>query len=168
MAWEKRIVTDQNVEFPNRFKIDGVSKTIEPDFGTVVDAGTPINKAYLQPIEDFLEEIDNRQETHEAENATLEDFGHVEHGTLTATIPTSSWTGSKAPYSKTITVTGMLATDNPIVDVDLSEAEDYEEEQEIITAWGNIYRIITDEDEITVYATAVPEVDIPIQLKVVR
>lgn len=61
MAWEKRIVTDQNVEFPNRFKIDGVSKTIEPDFGTIVDAGTPINKAYLQPIEDFLEEIDNRQ-----------------------------------------------------------------------------------------------------------
>lgn len=69
MAWEKRIVTDQNVEFPNRFKIDGVSKTIEPDFGTIVDAGTPINKAYLQPIENFLEEIDNRQGTHEAEDA---------------------------------------------------------------------------------------------------
>lgn len=106
--------------------------------------------------------------SHKAETATLEDLGHVNHGTLTATIPTSSWTGSEAPYSKTITVTGMLATDNPIVDVDLSEAEDYEEEQEIITAWGNIYRIITDEDEITVYATAVPTVDIPIQLKVVR
>lgn len=81
MAWEKRIVTDQNVEFPNRFKIDGVSKTIEPDFGTVVDAGTPINKAYLQPIEDFLEEIDDRQGTHEAKDATTSQKGHVEIAT---------------------------------------------------------------------------------------
>ncbi len=81
MAWEKRTVTDQNVEFPNRFKIDGVSKTIEPDFGTVVDAGTPINKAYLQPIEDFLEELDDRQGTHEAEDATTGKKGHVELAT---------------------------------------------------------------------------------------
>lgn len=80
MAWEKRTVTDQNVEFPNRFKIDGVSKTIEPDFGTVVDAGTPINKAYLQPIEDFLEELDDRQGTHEAKDATTSQKGHVQLG----------------------------------------------------------------------------------------
>ncbi len=49
-----RTVTDQSVEYPNRFKIDGVSHTIETDFGTVTAAGTNVNKAYLQPIEDAL------------------------------------------------------------------------------------------------------------------
>ena len=78
MAWQKRIVTDQNVEFPNRFKIDGVSHTIEPDFGTIVEPGTPINKEYLQPIEDYLEIVATKDEveqvsdelaSHKAENA---------------------------------------------------------------------------------------------------
>lgn len=62
MAWTKRTVTDQNVEYPNRFKIDGVPSIIEPDFGTIVEAGTPINKAYLQPIEDYLETVDGSLE----------------------------------------------------------------------------------------------------------
>ena len=60
MAWIKRNVTDQNVEFPNRFKIDGESKIIEPDFGTIVDPGTPINRQYLQPIEDYLEIVETK------------------------------------------------------------------------------------------------------------
>lgn len=54
MAVFPRDVKDQVVEYPNRFKIDGVSHTIEPDFGIVSESGTLINKAYLQPIEDEL------------------------------------------------------------------------------------------------------------------
>lgn len=60
MVWVKRNVTDQNVEFPNRFKIDGESKIIEPNFGTIVDPGTPINRQYLQPIEDYLEIVETK------------------------------------------------------------------------------------------------------------
>ena len=55
MTWIPRDVKDQNVQYPNKYKIDGVSANIEPDFGTVIEAGTDINKAYLQPIEDELE-----------------------------------------------------------------------------------------------------------------
>jgi len=54
MTFTPRDVKDQVVQYPNRYKIDGVSHAIEPDFGTVTEAGTPINRAYLQPIEDYL------------------------------------------------------------------------------------------------------------------
>jgi hypothetical protein len=56
VAFTPRTVKDQVVQFPNRFKIDGVSHIIEPDFGIVTEPGTEINKAYLQPIEDALGE----------------------------------------------------------------------------------------------------------------
>lgn len=58
MAWTPRDVKDMVVQYPNRFKIDGVSHTIEPDFGIVTEPGTPINKEFLQPIEDFLATVD--------------------------------------------------------------------------------------------------------------
>ena len=47
-------IKDQAVQFPNRFKIDGVSRTIEPDFGTVTEPGTPVNRALLQRYENYL------------------------------------------------------------------------------------------------------------------
>lgn len=69
MAWTPREVKDQIVEFPNRFKIDGVPHIIEPDFGTVVEPGTPINKAYLQPIEDYLAQVETKDEIQARINA---------------------------------------------------------------------------------------------------
>lgn len=69
MAWERREIKDQIVEFPNRFKIDGESHIIEPDFGTVVEPGTPINRAYLQPIEDYLAQVETKDEVQTRINA---------------------------------------------------------------------------------------------------
>lgn len=51
MTWIPRDVKDQVVQYPNRFKIDGVPHTIEPDFGSVTEPGTIINREYLMPIE---------------------------------------------------------------------------------------------------------------------
>ncbi len=107
-------------------------------------------------------------DAHKSETATLSNLAHVKHGTLTATILASGWTGAEAPYSQTVAVAGILATDNPIVDVDISGAADFEEEEALLAAWGLVYRLTTQVDQITVYATDEPEVDIPIQLKVVR
>lgn len=106
--------------------------------------------------------------THLAETASLIKKGHIQHGTLSAVITSADWTGTEAPYTQTIDVEGILAEDNPIVDIDLSGVSNYEEEQAILEAWGLIYRITTAEDEITVYATDLPDVDIPSILKVVR
>lgn len=83
-----------------------------------------------------------------------------------ATIGTS-WSGSAAPYTQTITVSGITAADTPIVDVDLS-GTDYSNKESVISAWSSVYRITTAANSITVYADDKTETAVPIQLKVVR
>ena len=85
--------------------------------------------------------------------------------TLTATI-TTTWSSS-APYSQDVTVTGILADDNPCVDVVLTG--DSDADKLILEAWGSVNRIVTSENTITVYCyDTAPSVAIPIQLKVVK
>ena len=86
----------------------------------------------------------------------------VETVTYTATIPTISGT------SANITVSGILASDNPIVDINWSGSETDTQRDDILEAWGKIYRISTSANTITVYVTEAITVTIPIQLKVVR
>lgn len=43
-------IKDQNVQHPNRFKINGVSSTIEPDFGVVSESGTDVNRDLITTI----------------------------------------------------------------------------------------------------------------------
>ena len=78
----------------------------------------------------------------------------------------TTWSGSAAPYTQTISVSGMLATDNPIVDVTPDSTYDTAVSQ--VEAWGNIHRITTAANSITVYANDKTEVAIPIQLKCIR
>lgn len=61
MAFIKRDVKDRVVQYPNRYKLKDTTTgnviaiyDLEADTGTVIEAGTAINKAYLQPIEDAL------------------------------------------------------------------------------------------------------------------
>jgi hypothetical protein len=90
----------------------------------------------------------------------------VYHAVLTATLNTDGWTGSEAPFVQIQEVSGILATDVPIVDVVLSG--DWEVDEARLEAWGHIYRIVTSEDSITAYAREKPDVALPLQLKVVR
>jgi hypothetical protein len=90
----------------------------------------------------------------------------VYHTTLTATLDTDDWTGTEAPFAQIQEVSGILATDVPIVDVVLSG--DWEVDQARLEAWGYIYRIVTSNDSITAYAREKPDVALPLQLKVVR
>ncbi len=103
--------------------------------------------------------------THVADGATIGKLGHVYHATLTTTLDTT-WTGTEAPYSKTQTVTGIVANDNPIIDVVMSG--NFETDKKQANEWSKIYRITTADNSITLYATDKPTVSLPIQLKVVR
>ena len=126
-------------------------------------------------IEGNIQELQNTKETpagaqakvdnHAIQTATLSNLGHVKHAVLTATLNTS-WSGSSAPYSKTITVSGILATDTPIIDIVMSGT--YSTDEARIEAWGYIYRAVTANGSITFYATEKPTVSLPIQIKVVR
>jgi len=104
-------------------------------------------------------------DAHAETRAALNELGHVYHAVLTTTLNTT-WQGSEAPYTKTQTVNGLLATDTPIVDVVLSG--DFETDEARIEAWAGIYRITTADNAITLYATEKPAVELPIQIKVVR
>lgn len=86
---------------------------------------------------------------------------------LTATLAAESWTGSAAPYTQTVSVTGILATDRPIVDVALTGTTGTD--TAILEAWGMVSRITTADGSITaVCYEDKPEVDIPIQMEVIR
>ena len=79
---------------------------------------------------------------------------------------TTTWTGSAAPYTQDIAVTGITANDNPVVDLTMSGT--YATDQARLADWGKIYRIVTAANKITIYATAKTTASLPIQLQVVR
>lgn len=133
--------------------------TIDQKLKTHMDAAAP-HSGHETPSG-----AQTKVDTHAAVQASLSQLGHVNHAVLTTTLDTA-WQGSTAPYTKTQTVNGLLATDTPIVDVVMSG--DFETDEARIEAWGYVYRITTANNAITLYATEKPTVSLPIQLKVVR
>lgn len=83
----------------------------------------------------------------------------------TATLDTT-WSGSAAPYTKAQTISGILETDKPIIDLVPSDTFADAEAQE--EAWANIYRAVTSANTITFYAKDKPTVSIPIQVRCIR
>lgn len=83
----------------------------------------------------------------------------------TGTISTT-WNGSAAPFSQDVTITGLLAGDNPIVD--LVPSSTYATAAKEIEAYGKIYRMVTAANTLTVYATEKTTTALNIQLAVLR
>lgn len=82
-------------------------------------------------------------------------------------IDTGDWTGS-GPYIATKTVSGLLASDVPIVDLDLSGVS-FSDIPDIVGEFGLVYRVeASDDDELTVYATSEPDEDFDLTIQVVR
>lgn len=90
-----------------------------------------------------------------------ETFATVKSYTVTVG---TSWSGSSAPYKQNITVSGMLATDEPIVDL-ITSTSGYETE---MAEFAKIFKIVASANKITVYATEKTTNSIQIKLKVVR
>lgn len=83
----------------------------------------------------------------------------------TATLDTT-WSGSAAPYTKVQTISGILASDKPIIDlVPSATFADAEAQEE---AWANVYRAVTSANTITFYAKEKPTVSIPVQVRCIR
>lgn len=84
----------------------------------------------------------------------------------TITLPSASWTGASAPYSKVVVLTDIVATDRPIIDIEASGT--YATDVIMENNWGLIYDFDTSTDAITFYAHSVPTADIPLKVKVIR
>jgi len=83
-------------------------------------------------------------------------------------IPTTGYSGSSAPYSISISLVGILDTDNPIVDIDLSGDPSWLLTQSILENWAKVFDISTSNGLILVKVSDIPLVSIPIKIKVVR
>ena len=89
--------------------------------------------------------------------------GFAVSATYEATIGTS-WTAEGSCFKQTIEVAGINSTDNPIMDL-MATTSGFEAEQE---AYGKIFKITTDFNKITVYASEETATAVNVQLKVVR
>lgn len=85
----------------------------------------------------------------------------------TGTLAAGSWSGSW-PYTQSLTISGILATDTPVVDLDMSKVTSGTE-TDTQAAWACVGRIVTAANKITAYCyDSPPEVALPITLMVVR
>jgi len=94
----------------------------------------------------------------------------VELTTYSTTIATTdTWTDQTGYFTLAKTVSGIVSTDVPIVDLDLSGAT-VSNVADIQTAWGTIYRVVTSLDTVTFYALEEPTFpeDTDITLEVFR
>lgn len=135
-------------------------KTVDGS-GSGLDADTVDGKH----ASDIQNDAQSKVDTHANVTASLSTLGHVKHAVLTATLDTT-WSGTSAPYTKTVSVSGILSTDTPIIDVVMSGT--YATDEARAEAWGYIYRTVTANDSITFYAMEKPTVSLPIQIRVVR
>ena len=85
---------------------------------------------------------------------------------LKATIPSIGWSSDETGSHIDVDVQGILETDTPIVDI--VQTGESESDATMRNAWVAVTRITTSSDKITVYADQAPEVELPIQLEVVR
>ena len=85
-----------------------------------------------------------------------------------ATLTASGWSAS-APYQQTVSAAGVLATDDPFVDVDMSGASGSSQGTALTEAWGFVGRVTAGNGQITAYCYEdKPAVNLPVILKVVR
>jgi len=90
---------------------------------------------------------------------------HVSKYLYSSTI-TTTWTGTSPPYTQDITVSGMLSTDVPVVDIVLTGT--YSNDTNLQFEWNKIYRIVTGSNKITVYAEEKTTLPVNIQMKGTR
>ena len=82
---------------------------------------------------------------------------------MTVTLGTS-WSGTSSPFSQAVTVSGLLSTDKPILDVQMS-LSDYEN-QEI--EWSKIVKAESANNKLIFYAKSKTTKSLTIKIKVVR
>jgi hypothetical protein len=85
----------------------------------------------------------------------------------TATLLASGWSTDE-PYRQTVVVDGVLGADRPFVDVDMDMVFSLDKMNELLNAWAGVVKATANTNDVTVYMQVLPEVDIPIKVKVVR
>lgn len=143
--------------------------------GTAIDT-IPAEKVIESTERQFVSEEDKNKWNDAADtindiNNTLTEIGGmVDVFTIYCTIAggEDAWTSTNdaEPYTQNINVEGILSSDNPIVDVLLSE--DYNTAMDQLNSYAFIYKITTFNGSIKVFATEPTEISINLQMKIDR
>lgn len=143
---------DGNVKFNLLDKI----ATIDPDTGEITFTITA----------DDISTSDDKQFVSADEKKKIALSTHPE--VIKVTIPggESNWTGTEAPYTQQVTVSDIKESDVPIVDISLGDI--YETVQKQLDSYAYIYKILTYNGYIVVYASEPTADDLTIQMKVDR
>lgn len=86
---------------------------------------------------------------------------------IKATLLASGWSSTE-PYTQTVVANGLLGSDEPFWEVDMSKATSHDEKKAFNAAWANILDADSGTNSATFECMAVPEIDIPIKIKAVR
>jgi hypothetical protein len=157
---------------------DGTTGKLIKDSGFTIETSVPSGALFTDTgdvniIEEVQAEGTPLSITGKAVNVTRASLGagtgDADVFFFPVTIEVADWTGSEAPYTAVIDdVTGILSTDRPIVDLDLS-GEDFADVAAKQADYALIYRAAaTDDDEMSFFATDEPTEELVIQIKVVR
>lgn len=83
------------------------------------------------------------------------------------TVLTTDWTGT-GPYTASKTVSGLLTTDRVFVDIDL-DLVNFADIGNTQSQWSLIYKgENTQADQITLFATSIPDIDLPVLVRWLR
>lgn len=81
-------------------------------------------------------------------------------------VPVTGWSGSAAPYTRTITVSGMLSTDAPLMDV--VQTGTWATDAAARNSWNCITRAVANDGSVTLTADAIPPTAFKIQARCIR
>ena len=140
-------ITAENTTFNDttlNLSVNNVQEAIDAVFSTV-------NSTITNEINQVNQAIDN-----------LTDF-------FTFQVNTNAWIQNASnEYVATISVQGILSTDRPLVDIDLS-AVPFNDVPDFIADWSNVYRVeASANNQIKLYALDLPENNIQVLVKIVR
>ena len=111
-------------------------------------------------------EAQNYTNTQKAQART--NIGAAAAANYTATLTVAGWTGTAAPYIQEATVAGILASDTPFVDVDMSGLTTTDDMTAAQDAFGLILKATAGAGKITFTASDKPDVALTVKIKVVR
>ena len=125
----------------------------------VVELSPPATKAHVDLLNIDADLLDGQ---HASAFATKANFN-------TQILTTDNWTLNVNYYTLTKNLNGILSTDTPIVDMNLSSAA-ISNIINLHDAWSRIYRVVTSTNNITFYAWEIPELpeNLNITLEVIR
>lgn len=86
--------------------------------------------------------------------------------TYQAELDPARWTGDSAPFTQTVSVSGLRSSDTPLTDVLLSGT--FSTDKIRLEESGKLYRAVTANNALTVYATGRPTAALPLRILCIR